>query len=114
MAKYGLALLLLAEIAAAFWPLPEAIAVKNNLANWPNSPAARQLAEATINRPAIVKKLIDQWGKLIREKGETRNGLIQLAWLYWQIYDDEAARTFWEKAFYLDPELVSSLPVQLF
>lgn len=114
MAKYGLALLLLAEIAAAFWPLPEAVAVKNNLANWPNSPAARRLAETTMNRPAVVKKLIDQWGKLIGEKGETRNGLIQLAWLYWQIYDDETARIFWQRAVYLDPEFAASFPARPF
>ena len=89
------------------WLIIEAAA-----AGWSFS-AQRSAALAKVQE-AKIKQEIDAWKNTLAEKTETRNGLLQLAYLSWQIYEDDQARLFWERAFYLDPQLVSSLPVQLF
>lgn len=110
MAKYGLTILLLVEIAAAFWMLPEAITVKNNLAAWPRSGAAQKAAEVLIKKPDSIRRQISQWERWLTENNEARDVLLKLSLLSYQIYQDEQAKTFWQRAFYLDPQLVSSLP----
>ena len=102
--------LLMIEGLAAVWPLSEAVMTKNRLAAWPHSITARQAAEELANRPRQIKLEIEAWEKTMGETTETRNGLLRLAYLSWQIYKDDQARLFWERAFYLDPELVASLP----
>ncbi|MBU2051762.1 MAG: hypothetical protein U1C50_00205 [Patescibacteria group bacterium] len=114
MAKYLIYALLIIEAAAALWPLPEAIRVKNNLASWPWSMAAQNSAELIANRPTVLKQEIIAWEKVLTEKVETRDGLLRLAFLNWQLYQDDQAKAFWEQAFYLDPGFVASLQPQLF
>lgn len=106
--------LLAVEALAAVWPLSEAILVKNRLAAWPWSAHAQKSADLLITQPGLIRQEIIAWEKVAAETAETRNGLLQLAYLSWQIYEDDRAKLFWERAFYLDPGLVASLPLQLF
>ena len=114
MAKYFLIAIFLIEAAAAWWPMPEAIAIKNNLASWPWSISAQSSAELIVNRPGALRQEITAWEKVLTEKIETRDGLLRLALLHWQLYEDDQARAYWDRAFYFDPGFVASLPVQLF
>lgn len=97
MAKNWLIALLVVEIAAAWWSF-----------------SAQKTTELLIQKTEQIKQEITLWEKTMADKTETRNGLLQLAYLSWQIYEDDRAKLFWERAFYLDPGLVASLPLQLF
>ena len=98
----------------AFWPLPPEIVIKNNLAAWPWSNSAQKSAALLAGRPDEIKNEISSWEKVLTEENESRDVLLNLSLLYYQLYQDEAAKAYWQRAFYLDPELVTSLPVQLF
>lgn len=97
MAKNWLIALLIVEITAAGWSF-----------------SAQKTTELLIQKTEQIKQEITLWEKAMADKTETRNALLQLAYLSWQIYEDDRAKLFWERAFYLDPELVASLPLQLF
>ena len=112
--KYFLIILLIAEAVAALWPYSEEIQIKNNLAAWPWSKSARKSAELIVNKPTEIKKEIAAWEKVLTEENESRDVLLRLSILYYQLYEDEQAKTYWQRAFYLDPELVFSLHPQLF
>jgi len=114
LVTWTLIVLLSAELAMAFWPLTQEIQIKNNLAAWPWSKSARRNAEIIVNRPSEIKKEIAAWEKVLTEESESRDGLLRLSILYHQLYEDEQAKVYWQRAFYLDPLFVASLPVQLF
>jgi len=95
--RYWLISWLIIEAAAAWWSF-----------------SAQKSAALARVQEAKIRQEIEAWEKIMAEKTETRNGLLQLAYLSWQIYEDDRAKTFWGRAFYLDPELVASLPLQLF
>lgn len=97
MAKNWLIALLIVEAAAAWWSF-----------------SAQKTTEFLIQKTEQIKQEINLWENVMAEEAETRNGLLQLAYLSWQIYEDDRAKLFWKRAFYLDPELVASLPLQLF
>ena len=112
--KYSLVVLLAVQLAALFWPLPQEIIIKNNLAAWPWSKSAQRSAELIANRPTEIRSEITAWEKVLTEENESTGGLLRLSLLYYQLYEDETAKAFWQRAFYLDPKLVSSLRPQLF
>ena len=89
------------------WLIIEAVA------SWWSYSTQKSAALAKLQK-AKIRQEIDAWEKTMAETTETRNGLLQLAYLSWQIYEDDRAKVFWGQAFYLDPELVTSLPIQLF
>ena len=105
-----LAIIILLELAAIFWPLSSAIVIKNNLAAWPWSKSAQSSTEFVLGQPAVIAGKISAWEKFLTEKNESRDVFLNLAILSYQLYRDDQSRLFWERAFYLDPELVSSLP----
>ncbi len=111
---WTLIVLLGAELATTFWPLPQEIIIKNNLASWPWSKSVQKTATLVASRPGEIKNEIAAWEKVLTEENESRDVLLRLSILYYQLYEDETAKAFWQRAFYLDPGLVSSLPVQLF
>lgn len=114
LVNWTLIVLLSAELIMTFWPLTQEVKIKNNLAAWPWSKSARKNVELIINRPSEIKKEIAAWEKVLTEENESRDILLRLSILYHQLYEDEQTKIYWQRAFYLDPELVSSLPVQLF
>lgn len=114
LVTWTLIILLSAELIMTFWPLTQEVQIKNNLAAWPWSKSARKNVELIINRPSEIKKEIAAWEKVLTEENESRDILLRLSILYHQLYEDEQTKIYWQRAFYLDPELVSSLPVQLF
>ncbi len=89
--------LLIIEAAAALWLF-----------------SAQKFAELSIKKTELIRQDINAWETTLTKEAETRNGLLQLAYLSWQIYEDNQAKAFWQRAFYLDPGFVTSLPVQLF
>ena len=97
MAKNWLIALLIVEITAIWWSL-----------------SVQKSTELLIKKTESIRREINLWEKAMADETETRNGLLRLAYLSWQIHEDDKARAFWERAFYLDPELVVSLPLQLF
>ena len=109
-----LIIFIIIELAAGFWPLAQEINIKNNLAAWPWSKSAQRTAELIVNRPSEIKNEITAWEKVLTEENESRDVLLRLSILYYQLYENEQAKTYWQRAFYLDPGLVTSLPVQLF
>lgn len=106
--------ILIIELIAAAWPASAALRMKNRLAGWPWLKSVKTQAQDLIDEPKLVDQKIAAWNRSQTEQGETRNGQIELAYLSWQIYRDDAARIYWQRAFYLDPLFVASLPLQLF
>lgn len=114
MAKWGLIAVLIIELLAAAWPKPIAVEMKNRLASWPGIQIVESQAQAMLDEPKLIDEKIAARNQSQKKQGETRNGQIELAYLSWQIYRDDEARIYWQRAFYLDPLFVVSLPVQLF
>ena len=102
------------ELIAALKPLPQEIIIKNSLAAWPWSQSTRRSAELIASGPGRLQKEITAWEKVLTEQNESRDVLLRLSLLYYRLYEDETAKTYWQRAFYLDPGFVTSLPVQLF
>lgn len=75
---------------------------------------AQKAAEEQAAKQAFLAQEIAAWEKVLTERNETRNGLLNLARLHYQLYQDDRAKLYWQRAFYLDPLFVASLPVQLF
>jgi hypothetical protein len=112
--RTGLMILLLLEFFATLYLIKEEVRIKNHLAAWPRSSFAQKAAEIVQTKPAALAYNLASWEKALTEVAETRNGLLQLAILYYQLYQDEPAKAYWQRAFYLDPLFVSSLPTQLY
>lgn len=53
--------------------------------------------------PKDIKYLIDQWGKIIAQRPDYRDGYLQLALLNYKIYEDEKAKQYLGEALDLDP-----------
>lgn len=109
--KYFLIILLLMELTATIHLIKVETKVKNHLAAWPWSRSAQTAAEAVIARPSQISQEIEAWEIAMDKNTQTVNALLNLALLNWQIYQNESAVTFLKQAFYLDPRLVSSLPL---
>lgn len=52
---------------------------------------------------ADVYRLIVSWQKIIAEKPNYRDGYLQLAFLYYQIYQNDKAKAYLQKALVIDP-----------
>ncbi|HUV42812.1 MAG TPA: hypothetical protein VMY36_02785 [Patescibacteria group bacterium] len=52
--------------------------------------------------PNDIEKLIAAWEKIIEEKSDYRDGYLQLAYLYYQLYENEKAEKYLKKAIELD------------
>lgn len=75
-----------------------------------NTKALRQ-KKANLD-PEEIQKQINYWKKILVDKPDYRDGYLQLAKLYWQIYDEEAARDNLQKALELDPNYPPALELQ--
>src|SRR4030042_4540168 len=53
--------------------------------------------------PNDIEKFIMAWEKIIEEKPGYRDGYLQLAYLYYQLYENEKAEEYLKKAIELDP-----------
>ncbi|OGV89007.1 hypothetical protein A2Z41_02560 [Microgenomates group bacterium RBG_19FT_COMBO_39_10] len=53
--------------------------------------------------PNDIEKLIMAWEKIIEEKPGYRDGYLQLAYLYYQLYENEKTEEYLKKAIELDP-----------
>ena len=104
---------LLLELAAAVYPLKAEVKIKNNLAAWPRLLFAQTPAELIINTPRLLRQDISSWEKVLTEENEPRDALLKLALLHYQLYENDEAKYYWERAYYLDPTFVSSLPCPL-
>ena len=62
-----------------------------------------RMAEVRVQERDRIKQEIKSWEKIIEEKPYYRDVLLRLAILNFQIYNDEQAKDYWEKANYLDP-----------
>ncbi len=80
---------------------------------------ALKKAEEAVSSPGKIRLEIESWEKILQEKPSYRDILLRLSWLNYQIYENEKAKSYWEKADYLDPnnvevqkvgEIISSLP----
>ena len=71
---------------------------------------AQKWAEEQRAKQALLAQQITAWEKVLTDQGETRNGLLNLALLHYQVYKDGQAKVYWQRAAYLDPEFVASLP----
>lgn len=56
-----------------------------------------------INQKVIIKSQIGQLETILRDKPHYRDVYLQLSILNYQLWQDEKAREYWNKAFYLDP-----------
>lgn len=93
MAKYFLIALLIVEALAALWSF-----------------SAQKSADLLIKKTDLIKQEINAWEKVLTEENELRDVLLRLSILSYQLYEDEQAKAYWQRAFYLDPGFVSSLP----
>ena len=57
----------------------------------------------TYSDPEEIQKLISAWEKIVKEKPDYRDGHLQLALLYYKIFEDEKAKEYLQKAIELDP-----------
>ena len=62
-----------------------------------------KIAEEKIRQPGKIRNKITAWEKVLEEKPYYRDILLRLAILNWQIYEDEKAIDYWNRANYLDP-----------
>jgi len=72
---------------------------------------ALQQKKATLD-PREIQKLIDRWEAILAEKPDYRDGYLQLAKLYWQIFNQDAAQANLQKALELDPNYLPALELQ--
>jgi len=107
--KFLLIILLLLELTAAFFSLPKPTLVKNKLAAWPYSNSAQKDAESIMFKPATLMKEIATWESRMQSGIRTKNIYLYLALLYYQVYDDKNAKTYWQQALYLDPQTAGTL-----
>jgi tetratricopeptide (TPR) repeat protein len=60
-------------------------------------------AEEKVRQPEKIRQEITSWEKVLEKKPYYRDVLLRLALLNYQLYEDEKAADYWEKANYLDP-----------
>lgn len=60
-------------------------------------------AEEKVRQPGKIRGEIESWEKVLEEKPYYRDVLLRLALLSYQIYEDEKAQEYFERAKYLDP-----------
>ena len=53
--------------------------------------------------PEEIKELIQSWEKILAEKPNYRDGYLQLALLYYKLYEDEKAAEYLQEALIIDP-----------
>ena len=53
--------------------------------------------------PEDIRKLISAWEKIVEEKPNYRDGYLQLAILYYKLYENDKAKEYLNKALDLDP-----------
>lgn len=56
-----------------------------------------------IHKPEKIRREIDYWQEIVKEKPDYRDAYLKLAVLNWQVYENEKARLFLQKALDLDP-----------
>ncbi|MDZ7586294.1 MAG: hypothetical protein U0946_00950 [Patescibacteria group bacterium] len=59
--------------------------------------------EEALRQKTIIEQEIEQWEKILEEKPSYRDILLRISLLNVQIYEYDKAKSFWEKANYLDP-----------
>lgn len=64
---------------------------------------ALKKAEEAVSNPGKIRLEIESWEKILQEKPSYRDVLLRLSLLNYQIYENEKAKSYWEKADYLDP-----------
>lgn len=62
--------------------------------------------------PKDLQKLILAWKKIAAEKPDYRDAFLHLAWLHYQIYEDEKAKDYLQKTIELDPNFEPTLKLQ--
>jgi len=62
--------------------------------------------EEALRQKTIIEREIESWEKVLEEKPGYRDILLRLSLLNYQIYENEKAKSYWEKADYLDPNNV--------
>ncbi|MBU0618791.1 hypothetical protein KKD62_00990 [Patescibacteria group bacterium] len=62
-----------------------------------------QTTKQKLETPKKIQAEIDYWEKILQEKPGYRDGLLRLAILYHQTYEDDKAISAWEEANQLDP-----------
>lgn len=67
---------------------------------------ALKKAEEAVNSPAKIRQEIESWEKILQDKPSYGDILLRLSLLNYQIYENEKAKAYWEKADYLDPNNV--------
>ena len=59
--------------------------------------------ESLVSQPEKIKKQINYWQTILKDKPNFRDVYLHLSLLHYQLWQDEKAKQAWEKAFYLDP-----------
>ncbi len=62
-----------------------------------------QEGQELINQPTKIQKQINYWETILSGKPNFRDVYLKLSLLYHQLWQDDKAREYWGKAFYLDP-----------
>jgi len=77
----------------------------NELVLWETVEVRESLkkAEDKVREPERIRGEIESWEKVLEEKPYYRDVLLRLALLNYQIYEDEKAQEYFERAEYLDP-----------
>jgi len=69
-------------------------------------------AEEKVKEPGKIRQEIESWEKVIEERPYYRDVLLRLALLNYQIYENEKAGEYFERAEYLDPNNEEILKVK--
>jgi len=77
----------------------------NELVLWETAGVRESLkkAEDKVREPERIRREIESWEKVLEEKPYYRDVLLRLTLLSYQIYEDEKAQEYFERAEYLDP-----------
>lgn len=59
--------------------------------------------EESLRQKAVIEQEISSWEKILQDKPSYGDVLLRLSLLNYQIYENEKAKAYWEKADYLDP-----------
>jgi len=78
----------------------------------PNSKLEKVWQKKHHSDPKDIEKLIQAWEKILSEKPEYRDAYLNLAWLHYQIYENQKAKENLKKAIDLDPNFEPTLKLQ--
>lgn len=67
---------------------------------------------STIETANTINQKIDKWKEIVGQKPQYRDGWLQLALLYWQIYQEDRARWSLEQALTIDPNFGPSYQLE--